>query len=245
MNPTYDIIVIGGGPGGYVAAIRAAQLGYKTACVEAAATLGGTCLNVGCIPSKALLESTAFYEKIQYDSAAHGIGTGTATLDVPTMIARKDDIVKQLTGGIAQLFKANGIDWLQGRGQLLANKTVAITAEDGSVSQTQATKAVILAVGSVPVDIPVAKMDGPHIISSNEALSLTTSASSAQASSASNSAASGVPPVQKSPSSKPWTTSCQWPTANSRAKRKNTSKNRASTSASAPKSAKPKCKAAK
>ena len=173
MNPTYDIIVIGGGPGGYVAAIRAAQLGYKTACVEAAATLGGTCLNVGCIPSKALLESTAFYEKIQYDSAAHGIGTGTATLDVATMIARKDDIVKQLTGGIAQLFKANGIDWLQGRGQLLAGKTVAITAADGSVSQTQATKAVILAVGSVPVDIPVAKMDGTHIISSNEALSLT------------------------------------------------------------------------
>ena len=173
MNPTYDIIVIGGGPGGYVAAIRAAQLGYKTACVEAAATLGGTCLNVGCIPSKALLESTAFYEKIQYDSAAHGIGTGTATLDVPTMIARKNDIVKQLTGGIAQLFKANGIDWLQGRGQLLAGKTVAITAADGSVSQTQATKAVILAVGSVPVDIPVAKMDGTHIISSNEALSLT------------------------------------------------------------------------
>ena len=89
------------------------------------------------------------------------------------MIARKDDIVKQLTGGIAQLFKANGIDWLQGRGQLLANKTVAITAADGSISQTQATKAVILAVGSVPVDIPVAKMDGTHIISSNEALSLT------------------------------------------------------------------------
>ena len=173
MNPTYDIIVIGGGPGGYVAAIRAAQLGYKTACVEAATTLGGTCLNVGCIPSKALLESTAFYEKIQYDSAAHGIGTGTATLDVATMIARKDDIVKQLTGGIAQLFKANGIDWLQGRGQLLAGKTVAITVADGSVSQTQATKAVILAVGSVPVDIPVAKMDGTHIISSNEALSLT------------------------------------------------------------------------
>ena len=173
MNPTYDIIVIGGGPGGYVAAIRAAQLGYKTACVEAATTLGGTCLNVGCIPSKALLETTHLYHKIQYDSAAHGIGTGTATLDIATMIARKDDIVKQLTGGIAQLFKANGIDWLQGRGQLLAGKTVAITAADGSVSQTQATKAVILAVGSVPVDIPVAKMDGTHIISSNEALSLT------------------------------------------------------------------------
>ena len=174
MNPTYDIIVIGGGPGGYVAAIRAAQLGYKTACVEAAPTLGGTCLNVGCIPSKALLETTHLYEKIQYDSAAHGIGTGTATLDAAAMIARKDDIVKQLTGGIAQLFKANGIDWIQGRGKLLAGKTVEITAADGSVSESKATKAVILAVGSIPVDIPVAKMDGSHIISSNEALSLTT-----------------------------------------------------------------------
>ena len=171
MNPSYDIIVIGGGPGGYVAAIRAAQLGYKTACVEAASTLGGTCLNVGCIPSKALLESTALYEKARHDFAAHGISTGDVKLDIATMIARKNDIVKQLTGGIEQLFKANGIDWLAGRGRLLPGKTVEVTAADGSIATYQATRGVILAFGSVPVDIPVAKMDGQHIVSSSEALS--------------------------------------------------------------------------
>mgnify|MGYP002744003004 CR=1 FL=1 len=131
--PLQDVVVIGGGPGGYVAAIRAAQLGYKTACVEAAPTLGGTCLNVGCIPSKALLESTALYEKARHDFAAHGISTGEVKLDIATMIARKNDIVKQLTGGIEQLFKANGIDWLAGRGRLLPGKTVEVTAADGSV----------------------------------------------------------------------------------------------------------------
>ena len=167
----YDIIIIGGGPGGYVAAIRAAQLGYKTACVEAAPTLGGTCLNVGCIPSKALLESTSLYEKARHDFAAHGITTGDVKLDIAAMIARKNDIVKQLTGGIEQLFKANGIDWLAGRGRLLPNKTVEVTAADGKVSQYQANRAVILAFGSIPVDIPVAKMDGEHIVSSSEALS--------------------------------------------------------------------------
>ena len=153
MSPTYDIIVIGGGPGGYVAAIRAAQLGYKTACVEAAPTLGGTCLNVGCIPSKALLESTALYEKARHDFAAHGISTGDVKLDIATMIARKNDIVKQLTGGIEQLFKANGIDWLAGRGRLLPGKTVEVAAADGSVEKYQASRGVILAFVSFS-DVP-------------------------------------------------------------------------------------------
>ncbi|MDO4643010.1 MAG: dihydrolipoyl dehydrogenase [Cardiobacteriaceae bacterium] len=169
----YDIIVIGGGPGGYVAAIRAAQLGFKTACVEMATTLGGTCLNVGCIPSKALLESTALYEKAQHDFAAHGIHADNVSLDTVAMMARKNDIVQQLTDGIAQLFKANKIDWIAGRGRLLPHKTVEITASDGSKQQIQATRGVILAAGSLPIDIPVAKMDGENIVSSSEALAFT------------------------------------------------------------------------
>lgn len=172
MNSTYDVIVIGGGPGGYVAALRCAQLGFKTACVEAAPTLGGTCLNVGCIPSKALLESTGFYEKAQHEFASHGIGASGLKLDVAAMMARKDGVVSQLTGGIAQLFAANGIDWVKGRGQLQAGRRVEVSSADGSKTTLSASRAVILAVGSVPVDIPVAPQDGKHIISSTEALSL-------------------------------------------------------------------------
>lgn len=172
MNSTYDVIVIGGGPGGYVAALRCAQLGFKTACVEAAPTLGGTCLNVGCIPSKALLESTGLYEKAQHEFASHGIGASGLKLDVAAMMARKDGVVSQLTGGIAQLFAANGIDWVKGRGQLQAGRRVEVSSADGSKTTLSASRAVILAVGSVPVDIPVAPQDGKHIISSTEALSL-------------------------------------------------------------------------
>ena len=131
MTHEYDVCVLGAGPGGYVAAIRAAQLGLKT-CIIEKRYWGGVCLNVGCIPSKALLESTALYEKARHDFAAHGISTGDVKLDIATMIARKNDIVKQLTGGIEQLYKANGIDWLAGRGRLLPNKTVEVTAADGS-----------------------------------------------------------------------------------------------------------------
>ena len=130
----FDVIVIGGGPGGYVAAIRCAQLGLKTACVEewinkqGKPALGGTCLNVGCIPSKALLESSERYEEIAHHNADHGITVEGLNIDVPQMIARKDKIVQQLTGGIAQLFQANGVTWLQGRGQLLAGNQVQVTA---------------------------------------------------------------------------------------------------------------------
>lgn len=176
MNTDFDVVVIGGGPGGYVAAIRAAQLGFKTACVEmwkdndGKDRLGGTCLNVGCIPSKALLESSHLYHQMAHGLDAHGIAIADLNIDIAKMIARKAGIVNQLTDGIAQLFQANKIEWIKGRGKLLAGKTVQVTAHDGSTSQYQAQKGVILAFGSVPVDIPVAKMDGEYILSSTGAL---------------------------------------------------------------------------
>ena len=176
MNQNFDVIVIGGGPGGYVVAIRAAQLGFKTACVEmwkddnGKDRLGGTCLNVGCIPSKALLESSHLYHQMAHGLDVHGIAIADLKIDIGQMIARKAGIVNQLTDGIAQLFQANKIEWIKGRGKLLANKTVQVTAHDGAVSEYQAKQGVILAFGSVPIDIPVAKMDGKHIVSSTGAL---------------------------------------------------------------------------
>lgn len=176
MTEKYDVIVIGGGPGGYVAAIRAAQLGFKTACVEmwkddaGKDRLGGTCLNVGCIPSKALLESSALYHKTKDELGVHGISADNVKIDISQMLARKEAIVDQLTGGIAQLFQANKIDWIKGKGKLRAGKTVEVTDVEGNTTSYQATKGVILAFGSVPVDIPVAKMDGENIVSSTGAL---------------------------------------------------------------------------
>lgn len=176
MTDKYDVIVIGGGPGGYVAAIRAAQLGFKTACVEmwkddaGKDRLGGTCLNVGCIPSKALLESSALYHKTKDELGVHGISADNVKIDISQMLARKEAIVDQLTGGIAQLFQANKIDWIKGKGKLRAGKTVEVTDAEGNTTSYQATKGVILAFGSVPVDIPVAKMDGENIVSSTGAL---------------------------------------------------------------------------
>lgn len=175
MSDKYDVIVIGGGPGGYVAAIRCAQLGMKTACVEewinkqGKPALGGTCLNVGCIPSKALLESSERVEEIQHHNAEHGISVDGVSVDVPKMIARKDNIVMQLTDGIAQLFQANGVDWLQGRGKLLADKQVQVTAHDGAVS-TYAADNVIIATGSVPIELPIAKWLDERIVDSSGAL---------------------------------------------------------------------------
>ncbi|UJF25252.1 dihydrolipoyl dehydrogenase [Suttonella sp. R2A3] len=176
MSQQYDVIVVGGGPGGYVAAIRAAQLGFKTACVEmwqddaGKDRLGGTCLNVGCIPSKALLESSELFHKSQHELATHGISAENVSIDIAKMISRKNEIVDQLTGGIAQLFQANGIEWIKGRGRYLGDKVVEVTAHDDKVSEYKATKGVILAFGSLPIDIPVAKMDGEHIVSSTGAL---------------------------------------------------------------------------
>lgn len=177
MSDKYDVVVIGAGPGGYVAAIRAAQLGLKTACVEkwvddgGKPKLGGTCLNVGCIPSKALLDSSHKYHEAKADFDVHGISTGDVKIDVPAMIGRKDKIVDQLTGGIGGLFKANGVTLIQGAGKLLAGKNVEVTDKDGNVS-TVAADNVILASGSVPIEIPPAPLTDDIIIDSTGALEI-------------------------------------------------------------------------
>ena len=177
MSDKYDVVVIGSGPAGYVAAIRAAQLGLKTACIEkwqnseGKGVNGGTCLNVGCIPSKALLDSSYKYHEAKEDLGIHGISTKGVAMDIPAMLARKNKIINQLTGGIAGLFKANGVTALYGTGKLLAGKKVELTANDGAVSVIEAGN-VILASGSLPIDIPVAKVDGDLIVDSTGALEI-------------------------------------------------------------------------
>lgn len=178
MSDKFDVIVIGAGPGGYVAAIRAAQLGLKTACVEkwvdnkGGAVLGGTCLNVGCIPSKALLETTHKYHDAKAHFDVHGISTGDVTMDVEQMVARKNKIVGNLTAGIGGLFKANGVTVLQGMGKLLAGKQVEVTAADGTAT-VYAADNVVLASGSVPVNIPPAPLADNLILDNAGALDIT------------------------------------------------------------------------
>lgn len=176
MSDKYDVIVIGSGPAGYVAAIRSAQLGLKTACVEkwqkdGKQVNGGTCLNVGCIPSKALLDSSHKYHDAAHSYAQHGIGASDVSIDVPAMIARKEKIVAQMAGGITQLFKANGVTSVFGSGRLLAGHQVEVTAPDGAVQVLEADN-VIIATGSQPIDIPVAPVNGDTIIDSTGALEL-------------------------------------------------------------------------
>ena len=179
MATEYDIIIIGGGPGGYEAAIRAGQLGMKAACIDKRVhrgkpALGGTCLNVGCIPSKALLDSSHKLEMAQHELVKHGIQTGEVTFDLATMMARKDKIVEQLTGGVAQLLKGNGVEWLQGTGTFLGGQEgqyqVQFQPLTEGEAQTLNAKYVILATGSVPIDIPVAPIDEQMIVSSTGAL---------------------------------------------------------------------------
>ena len=166
-----DVVIIGGGPGGYVAAIRAAQLGLNTVCVELDATLGGTCVNVGCIPSKALLESSHHFEFAGHDAQAHGIGVGQLSLDLATMLKRKDVVVQKNTQGIEFLFKKNKVTWAKGRGTLLANNVVDVAAPDGATTQYQA-KHVIIATGSVPVELPFLNFDEERILSNVGALKI-------------------------------------------------------------------------
>jgi dihydrolipoamide dehydrogenase len=164
MSEKYDVIVIGSGPAGYVAAIRAAQLGLKTACVEkwsdekGNVVNGGTCLNVGCIPSKALLDSSHRYHDAHDGFENHGISTGELSVDVPAMIKRKDKIVAQMSGGITGLFKANKVASIFGYGKLLAGKKVEVTDKDGNVTVYDADN-VVIATGSVPINIPVASVN--------------------------------------------------------------------------------------
>lgn len=175
---TYDVVVVGAGPGGYVAAIRCAQLGLSVACVEGwlnekgKPALGGTCLNVGCIPSKALLDSSHHYEFLKHDALEHGITASGVSIDVNRMIARKNKVVSILTQGIASLFRKHKIDWLQGYGRLLKDKQVEIkpVTKDESDTQVIVGKHIIIATGSVPATIPVAEVDNERIFDSTGAL---------------------------------------------------------------------------
>lgn len=162
------MVVIGAGPGGYVAAIRAAQLGFKTACVERE-FLGGTCLNIGCIPSKALLDSSERYHAAKHVFAKHGIKLDNVSLDLPQMMKRKDEVVKGLTGGVGMLFKKNKIEHLKGHGRVTAPGTVEVKAADGS-TKSYRTKRILIATGSAPVQIPGFAFDEKLVCSSTGAL---------------------------------------------------------------------------
>ena len=166
-----DVVILGGGPGGYVAAIRAAQLGFSTVCVEMDKTLGGTCVNVGCIPSKALLNSSEHYEFMSQHAAEHGIGVDGIRIDLAQMLKRKDHVVDQNTKGIEFLFRKNKITWAKGRGALKANNVVDVTASDGVVTAYQA-KNVIIATGSVPIELPFLKFDEDRVLSNVGALKI-------------------------------------------------------------------------
>jgi len=178
MSKQFDVVVIGGGPAGYVAAIRCAQLGLSTACIEkwvnkeGKPVLGGTCLNVGCIPSKALLDSSHKYEEAKEHFDIHGISVGDVSMDVTTMLKRKEQIVKNLTMGVATLFKANGVTSFEGTGKLLSGRKVEYTNHAGTTETIEAQN-VIIATGSVPVEIPPAPLTDDVIVDSTGALEFT------------------------------------------------------------------------
>ena len=175
----FDVVVIGGGPAGYVAAIRSSQLGLKTACIEeytdfeSNPIFGGTCLNVGCIPSKALLDSSHRYHDAANHLKIHGIDIKNVELDLPAMMKRKDDIVKKLTGGIDGLFAANKVTPIAGRAKVIANQKVEITNSNGEV-ETIESKNIIIATGSSPIEIGSAKFDNKNILDSTGALEIDT-----------------------------------------------------------------------
>jgi dihydrolipoamide dehydrogenase len=166
----FDLVVIGSGPGGYVAAIRAAQLGMKVACVEKDETLGGTCLNVGCIPSKALLDSSELFHLAKHRFKNHGINAPDVSLDLPAMMARKDGVVSQLTRGVAGLFKKNKIEYVRGMGRVVGTGKVEVEGSTGK--RTLEAKNILIATGSAPIALKTIPFDGKHIVSSTEALML-------------------------------------------------------------------------
>ncbi|MEK9672649.1 MAG: dihydrolipoyl dehydrogenase [Rhodospirillaceae bacterium] len=172
MSETYDLVVIGGGPAGYVAAIRAAQLGMKTACVEGRGTLGGTCLNVGCIPSKALLQSSHHYEMAAHEFKDHGISVSGLKVDLKTMLGRKEKVVEDLTKGIEFLLKKNKVDYIQGWGKIEAAGKVSVKPSGKGKAQTLETATILIATGSEVTPLPSVAIDEKQIVSSTGALSL-------------------------------------------------------------------------
>lgn len=170
MTESYDLVVVGAGPGGYVAAIRGAQLGLKTACIEKRSTLGGTCLNVGCIPSKALLQSSEHYAFLGHEANEHGIDIKGASPNLKQMMERKAGVVKGLTDGIAGLLKKNRVTRIQGMGRLLSPNEIEV--DDGGKKSTLRASHILLATGSEPIELPFMKFDEKQIISSTGALSL-------------------------------------------------------------------------
>lgn len=174
MSDKYDVAVIGAGPAGYVAAIRCTQLGLNTACIddfkdgEGKPSLGGTCLNVGCIPSKALLDSSEQYHRVQHEFGAHGIQVKGVSIDIGEMLARKEKVVRSLTGGVRQLFKSNEVASIHGRGRLAGRGSSGwrIEIADGEDKHSIEAEHVILACGSLPIDIPVAPVDQKAIVDS-------------------------------------------------------------------------------
>jgi dihydrolipoamide dehydrogenase len=165
-----DVVIIGGGPGGYVAAIRAAQLGLSVVCVESDRTLGGTCVNVGCIPSKALLQSSEHYEFTRLHAAEHGIRVEGLGLDLAAMMSRKVDVVGANTRGIEFLFRKHKVTWARGEGTLRAGRVVEVRAADGTVTSYVGTRGVIIATGSVPIELPFLPFDETRVHSNVGAL---------------------------------------------------------------------------
>jgi dihydrolipoamide dehydrogenase len=169
MSDTYDLVVIGGGPGGYVCAIRAAQLGMKVACVEKRGALGGTCLNVGCIPSKALLHTSHVYEMAAHHMGDIGVEAKGVSLDLAKMIAHKDKVVSDNTGGIEFLFKKNKVTYIRGAGKITAADTIEVTGENAGTIKA---KNIVIATGSEVTPLPGIEIDEKQIVSSTGALTL-------------------------------------------------------------------------
>ena len=172
MSETYDVVIIGAGPGGYNCAIRAGQLGLKVACIEKEKTLGGTCLNVGCIPSKALLHASDMYASAQHEFADMGIKVGKLELDLPQMMAQKDDAVDGLTKGVAFLFKKNKVDHISGKGRIAGPGKVEVLGPDGSVTQTLSANNIVIATGSEPSTLPGIEVDEERIVTNTGAIAL-------------------------------------------------------------------------
>lgn len=167
----FDLAILGAGPGGYVCAIRAAQLGMKVAIIEKRKTLGGTCLNVGCIPSKALLDSSEHFHHTKHKLADHGIKVKDVQLDLKKLLARKDQVVKEVCDGVDWLMNKNKVEKFHGHGKLISNTEISISKEDGT-SETIKSKNIVIATGSVPIELPGFEIDGKQLVTSDHAINL-------------------------------------------------------------------------